>query len=60
MYLLNCITRTEINVQTEMHKFINAFIDQKSTDKTGYVLFNRDGSLQQENPLTPQVGHGYV
>ncbi len=49
-YLLSCLTRAEMNEQTDMHKVINAFIDHTLEESTGLIIFTRTGYCVQEVP----------
>lgn len=49
-YLLTCLTRAEIDEQTDMHKVVNAFIDHSLEKSTDQIIFTREGYRAEKEP----------
>ncbi|MCC5013820.1 MULTISPECIES: hypothetical protein [unclassified Legionella] len=50
-YLLTCLTRAEIDEQTDMHKVVNAFIDHSLEKSTDLIIFTRTGYRADAEPV---------
>lgn len=50
-YLLTCLTRAEIDEQTDMHKVVNAFMEHSLEKATDLIIFTRTGYRADAEPV---------